>query len=343
MSDERKLVIIDGSSILVTSFWGNAPTQMQRGKTEEEYRNFYGQLLQTSTGIYTNAVYTMLKIVIKIIKEQKPTHIAFVFDKSRDNLIRKQWYSDYKANRRVSPAALQQQFLTVEKALIDMGFKIFLQDGLEADDFAGSLAKKFENDIPVYLVTKDADYLQLVNDNTKVWMIQKDIQTATELIEKYCLESKNIPYKMFEYNPFIVFSEYGLFPEQIIDMKAIQGDSSDNIPGVNGVASAAIPLLQKYKTVEGIYEALDGKSDDELDQLKEDWKGLGIKRSPIKNLLAPLDAKTNMSAKQTAMLSKKLATIMTNIPLNVTLKDLEIHMSREGYYNTLQRLEIKEL
>ena len=343
MNDERKLVIIDGSSLLVTSFWGNAPSQMQRGKTEDDYKNFYGQLLQTKTKIYTNAVYTMLKMVIKIIKEQKPSHIAFVFDKSRDNLLRKQWYKDYKANRRVSPEALQQQFITMEKALIDMGFKVFFQDGLEADDFAGSLAKKFENEIPVYLVTKDADYLQLVNNNTKVWMLQKDIQTATELTEKYCLGNKNIPYKMFEYNPFIVFSEYGIFPEQIIDMKAIQGDSSDNIPGVNGVSSAAIPLLQKYKTVEGIYAALEGKTEEELEAIKEEWKSLGIKRSPIKNLLAPMDLKTNLSAKETALLSKKLATIITDIPLNVTLKDLEIHMSREGYYSTLQRLEISSL
>ena len=124
---------------------------------------------------------------------------------------------------------------------------------------------------------------------------------------------------------------------------AIQGDSSDNIPGVNGVSSAAIPLLQKYKTVEGIYAALEGKTEEELDAIKEEWKSLGIKRSPIKNLLAPMDLKTNLSAKETALLSKKLATIITDIPLNVTLKDLEIHMSREGYYSTLQRLEISSL
>jgi DNA polymerase-1 len=300
--------------------------------------------MKTSTGIYTNAVYTMLSQVIKIIKEQKPSHIAFVFDKSRDTLIRKQWYPQYKANRRQSPQALQTQFQVAETALSKMGFPVFYHDGYEADDFAGSIAKKFENEIPVYLVTKDADYLQLVNDNTRVWMVQKDQQTAQELIEKYCFEDKNIPNKAFEYNPFTVFSEYGLFPEQIVDMKAIQGDSSDNIPGVNGVASAAIPLLQKYKTVEGIYEVLDGKSEEELNQLKEEWKNeLGIKRSPIKYLTAPLDEKTNLSAKETALLSKKLATIMTNLPLNFSLDRLQTSMNRDGYNAVLNWLEIKSL
>lgn len=346
MEQKRKLVIIDGSSMLVTSFWGNSPRQMQQGKTEDDYKNFYSQLLQVQTPqgvIYTNAVYTMLGQVIKLVREQKPTHMAFVFDKSRATLIRKQWYPAYKANRRESPFALQQQFNTIETALTNMGFKVFIREGYEADDLAGSLAKKFEKEIPVYLMTKDADYLQLVNDNTKVWMVQKDAQSATELIEKYCLDASSIPYKSFEYNPFIVFSEYGLFPEQIIDMKALQGDSSDNIPGVNGVASAAIPLLQKYKTVEGIYNVLRGKNEEELNKLKEEWKNLGIKRSPIKSLTSPLDEKTGMSAEENAILSKKLATIMTDISINCSLNDLELHMNKEGYYGTLNWLGIKNL
>jgi len=341
---EPKLVIVDGSSLLTTAFWGTAPTGMQRGKTEEDYKNFYGNLMKTTTGIYTNAVYPMLAQLMKLIREQKPTHMAIVFDKSREGLIRKQWYTGYKANRRITPEALKSQFKVAEGALIKMGFKVFFHDLYEADDFAGSIARKFENQIPVYLVTKDADYLQLVDDNVKVWMLQKDIQSSQALIDKYCQHDLNIPHKTFEYNPFIVFSEYGLWPEQIIDMKAIQGDASDNIPGVNGVSTAAIPLLQKYKTVEGIYEILDGKSEEELEAVKEMWKNeLGLKRSPIKNLTALNDSKTNMTAKETALLSKKLATIITDLPLNITLDDLYLSMSREGYDECLKTLEITKL
>lgn len=344
MENQRKLVIVDGSSMLVTAFWGNSPAQMQRCKTEDEYKNFYSNLLHTQSGIYTNAVYSMLKQVIKIVKEQKPSHMVFVFDKSREMLIRKQWYPNYKANRRESPVALQEQFETIQTALKQMGFQVFSAAGYEADDLAGSIAKRFEQEIPVYLITKDADYLQLVTDKTKVWMVQKDSQTAKELVEKYCQEDLNIPFKTFEYNPFIVFTEFGLFPEQIIDMKALQGDTSDNIPGVNGIASSAIPLLQKYKTVEGIYEVLENKTEAELEALKNEWKDqLGLKRSPIKSLMAPLDQKTNRSAKETAILSKKLATIITNLNVQFGLERLELHMNKEGYYNTLKWLEIKEL
>ena len=341
---EKKLVIVDANGLLVTAFWGTAPPQMQRAKDETEYSAFYSKLMKTSTGIYTNAVYTMLAQIIKIVREQKPTHMAFVFDKSRETLIRKQWYPAYKANRRISPQALRAQIITAQNALSEMGFKVFSMEGYEADDIAGTLAKKFEKEIPTYLVTKDADYLQLVSENTSVWMVQKDIQTATEMVEKYCQESWNIPYKTMEFNPFIVFSEYQLFPEQIVDMKAIQGDSSDNIPGVNGVSAAAIPLLQKYKTVENIYDAIDGKTEDELTEIKNMWKDeLQIKRSPLKNLLAEKDEKTNLSAKGTALLSKKLATIITDVPIDVNLDDLELKLSKEGYYNCLRRLEIKQL
>lgn len=344
MDNNQKLVIIDGSSMLVTAFWGNSPRQMQRAKTEEELKVFYPQLLHTSTGIYTNAVYSMLVNVFKIIREQKPSHIAFVFDKSREKLIRRQWYSDYKGNRRETPEALRQQFITAENALYNMGFKVIFGDGYEADDYAGSIAKKFENQIPVYLVTKDADYLQLVNEKTKVWMVKKDSQTSMELLEKYCLTNKNIPSKMFEYNPFIVFSEYHLFPEQIVDMKAIQGDASDNIPGVNGVSAAAIPLLQRYKTVEGIYSVINGKSDEEIAAIKEEWKiNLGLNRSPMSNLLNPLDKKTGKSAYETALLSKKLATIITDIPLDFNLDDFKCIISKEGYLNVLKQLEIQKL
>ena len=339
-----KLVIVDGSSLLTTAFWGTAPNGMQRGKTEEDYRNFYGSLMKTSTGIYTNAVYPMLSQLMNLIREQKPTHMAIVFDKSRETLIRREWYKEYKANRRITPLALKSQFEIAERVLIDMGFKVFFNERYEADDFAGSIAKKFANEIPVYLMTKDADYLQLIDDNIKVWMLQKDVESAQALVDKYCEHEWNLPRKTFEYNSFIVFSEYGVFPEQIIDMKAIQGDASDNIPGVNGVSSAAIPLLQKYKTVEGIYNVLDGKSETELDSLKELWKNeLGLKRSPIKNLIADKDAKTGMSAKETAMLSKKLATIITNLPLNITLDDLRLVMSREGYNESLKKLEKTKL
>lgn len=340
----EKLLIIDGSSMLVTAFWGTAPKQIQRAKTEEEYALHYSSLMQTSTGIYTNAVYTMLTSIFDIIRKQKPSHMAFCFDMSREGLLRKEWYPNYKANRRITPSALQKQFETIETALKEMGFCVLCGDKYEADDYAGTLAKKFEEQIPVALMTKDADYLQLVNNRTRVWMVQNDNQTREEIAGKYYMDTSEFPLKVMEFNPFIVFGEKGVWPEQIADLKAIQGDSSDNIPGVYNVSAAAIPLLREYKTVEGIYDYIRGADEQRQAQIKEEWKEkLGISRSPLAQLLATEDKKTGMSGEETAMLCKKLATIITDIDIPIKLDDLKVAISREGYNKVLQWLEIKKL
>lgn len=338
----ESLVIIDGSSLLVTAFWGNSPKGLQAADNEADYRTFYGGLLKTSNGIFTNAVYPMLKQVVQLIREQKPTHLAITFDRSRDMLIRKQWYPQYKANRRVSPFALQQQFDTVQRALQMMGVRIFSMDGFEADDIAGSLCCKFREQIPVYLMTKDKDYLQLAGQNSKIWMIQKDQETAEALKEKYCQEEKNIPAKCFEYNELLVLTEHGIMPENVPDQKGLVGDASDNIPGVNGIAEkSAEPLLGEYKTIEAIYEAIETKNEDDL---RRYWEGkLELRPIVLKKLQATDKQKTGLSAKDSALLCKKLATIITDLNVCDNLDDLRISLNREGYQQALDWLEIKKL
>lgn len=284
----------------------------------------------------------MLRQLVLLIKEQKPSHLAVTFDRSRDMLARKQWYPQYKGHRRVSPSALQQQFNTIQKALNMMGVQVFSMDGFEADDIAGSLAKKFEQQIPVYLMTKDNDYLQLVSPYTKVWMVQKDQGTAEALIEKYCEEDKNIPPKCFEYNEMFVMTEHGVMPEHIPDQKGLIGDTSDNIPGVSGIAEkSAIPLLQEYKTIEAIYDAIQNTPEDELRRL---WESkLELRPVVLKKLMASGGQKTGLSAKQSAMLCKRLATIITDLNVCDDLEQLRLKLKREGYMQMLQWLQIKSL
>ena len=175
-------LIIDGSSMLSSSYYGNLPKQILFAKTEEERAKHYDKIMHAADGTYTNGIFTMLRTVLKIIKNQKPDHIAFVFDKTR-NTFRRELYVDYKGTRGETPLPLKQQFILAEEMLQEMGFPVFFSDEYEADDFAGSITEKFWQQDAIVLMTKDADYLQLVSDerNVRAWMVQVSQEKADKL------------------------------------------------------------------------------------------------------------------------------------------------------------------
>lgn len=346
---KKRLLIIDGSCLLSTNYYGNLPPKLKMAHdlSDEEMQKLYRMILHNSEGKYTNAIYGFYKTLVKILNQRDDiTHIAFVFDKSRENLIRKQIYPLYKAQRKPTPEPLKEQFISIEESLTNMGFKVFFKDGYEADDFAGSIVKKFEDEIDIVLLTKDHDYLQLISDKTKLWMMYNDTDKVKELREKYCVEDDELyPDKTFEFNPFITKMEEGVWPEQIADLKSLTGDTSDNIPGVKNVASAAAPLLEKYKTVEGIYEAIEecGDNKKKIKELQEYWKKELEIRSPYNALTKEYDNEYVKSAKESAYLSKRLATINTEVPLDITLSDLKISVNREGFANELNYYNIRSI
>ena len=246
--------------MLVTAYYGNLPKALLFEKDPEKKKELYSQIMKDEHGRYTNALYVMCRTLDKIMTEQKPSHIAIVFDTTRDT-FRREIYPEYKGNRGETPEPLKEQFISAEKMLHEMGYPVFFSTEYEADDLAGSLAKRFESEIPVRIITKDHDYLQLVTDNTLLWLLQKDQDTAIKLMRKYespCDEEDfkelvaSIPAKAFEVTKEKCLSEYGCRPEQIPDLKGIIGDTSDNIPGIKGVSSAASPLLAEYGTLEAI-------------------------------------------------------------------------------------------
>lgn len=323
----NKFILIDGSSMLVTNYYGNLPKALLFEKDPEKKEKLFSQILHNDKGEYTNAMYGMMRTILKIIAEQKPTHMMFAFDMTRDT-FRREKYADYKGNRTDTPLPLKEQFENMEKMLEEIGFQVMYDMKYEADDIVGSVVSKFEKEIPSYIITKDHDYLQLVTDYSRVWLIQTKQETADELQNKYGSEygwnSKlvNIPDKAFEVTPPLCLKEYGVRPEQIPDLKGIQGDSSDNIPGVKGVSSAAIPLLAHYGTLEEIYKAIDACSTDkELKALSTTWKEeLGISRSPMKALVEYRDL---------AFLSKDLAQIRKDYPFTQSLDDFKININKE--------------
>lgn len=331
-------LIIDGSSMLSSSYYGNLPKQILFAKTEEERAKHYDKIMHAPDGTYTNGIFTMLRTVLKILKNQKPDHIAFVFDKTR-NTFRRELYADYKGTRGETPAPLKRQLILAEEMFQEMGFPVFFSDEYEADDFAGSIAEKFWQQDAIVLMTKDADYLQLVSDerNVRAWMVQVSQEKADKLFAAYQVDKErtNLPDKVFEFTEAYFEGEYGLSSgNMVVDWKALAGDSSDNIPGVKGISDkSAVPLLNEYQTVEGLYEALE----EEGTSIEDFWKeSLGLRKGSYKKLTAP-------GAKKSALLSKQLATIRRDIPIAAVLSDFKCIPNREGFLKIVERFGFQSL
>lgn len=271
---KEKLMIIDGSSLL--------------------FRAFYAlPLLNTKEGIYTNGVYGFLTMFYRIIKEKEPDYMAVAFDRSGPT-FRNEIFKDYKSSRTAPPAEIKDQFSMLKEILEAMKIPALDSQEYEADDIAGTLAKNGEKkDLEVILVTGDMDYLQLATDNTEVIVTRRGI-TETE-----------------KYNREGVIEKYGITPEQFIDLNALKGDPSDDIPGVPGIGEkTGLTLIKDYGSLDGVYENI------------EEISGPKRRESLIEN-------------KEIAYLSKKLFTIITDLDLNIELEDLKYE---EPDYDKLEKL-----
>lgn len=230
------MVLVDGNSLL--------------------YRAFYAlPLLHTSDGIYTNGVYGFLTMFNRVMQQEQPSHVAVAFDKDK-HTFRKEMYTDYKANRSVAPDELGGQFALIREVLSALNVSYIEIPGYEGDDIIGALSLLAEEaEMETLIVTGDNDALQLVSERVKVLVNKKGI-TETEL-----------------YDEARVLEKWEVMPDRMIEIKALMGDSSDNIPGVPGVgAKTAIKLIKEYGTLENLYEHLEeigGKMHEKLAQNRD--------------------------------------------------------------------------
>ena len=216
-----KLLLIDGNSVLFRGF----------------YATCYGNIMKTSKGVYTNAVYAFANMLNKAIKMINPDYLVVAFDKGK-HTFRHELAPDYKAGRKQTPEELVGQFDLVREMLDAYHIPYLEYDDIEADDIIGTLSKKFM--IETCILSSDRDMLQLIDDNTSVYMMKKGLSEMAKMDEEALME------------------EWNLKPYQIIEYKGLAGDSSDNIKGVEGVGDkTAIKLLNTYDTCEGIYEHID--------------------------------------------------------------------------------------
>ena len=281
----KKLVLIDGHSILNRAFYG-VPE------------------LTNSEGLHTNAVYGFLNIMFKILDEEKPDYLTVAFDLSAPT-FRHKMYGGYKGTRKPMPHELVEQVPLIKEALTDMNVCVVTKEGYEADDILGTLAKRAEAEgMIVSVVSGDRDLLQLATDNIKI-RIPKTKKGTTEIED---------------YNTAQVVEAYGVTPVEFIDMKALMGDASDNIPGVPGIGEkTAGAIISKYHSIENAYEHVEE--------------------------LTPNKAKNNLKEYyEQAQLSKTLATININTPLEYSFENAGLSdMFTKDAYQLFKRLEFKSI
>lgn len=282
---ENKIVLIDGNSILNRAFYGIPD-------------------LTNSEGMHTNAVYGFLNILLKILDEEKPEYAAVAFDVKHPT-FRHEMYKEYKGTRKPMPEELRQQLPLIKEVLSAMNFKIIEKAGYEADDILGTIAKMAQKEgYLVSLVSGDRDLLQIATDKIKI-RIPKTKKGGTQIED---------------YNTADVIEKYGITPEQIIDLKGLMGDASDNIPGVPSIGEkTAVKILTAYPTVEEAIENVD-------------------------NIKPPRAANALKEHKDLALLSKKLATIKTDCELDFTFNEAKLgDIFNEDAINLFRKLEFKSL
>ncbi|MBQ6840729.1 MAG: DNA polymerase I [Bacilli bacterium] len=259
----KKIVLIDGNNLMFRSYYATA---------------YNGNMMRNSKDFPTNALYGFTTMINKIISEEEPSYIAVAFDIGKN--FRKQEFDFYKEGRNATPEELKMQMPIARNLLDAMGICHLELEPYEADDIIGTLVKKVDedNNFDATIISSDKDLLQLINYETDVKLLK---QTG-----------------YIRYNEKTFFDDYQIEPKKIIDLKALMGDASDNIPGVKGIGEkTALKLLVEYGSLENIYENIDNIKGSVHDKLVND--------------------------KDNAFMSQKIATIYTDVPLKVELENLK--------------------
>lgn len=265
----EKFVIIDGNSLINRAFYGLPP-------------------LKSLSGKLCNAIYGYINMMLSVVSQEKPKYLVCVFDAGK-HTFRHDMFAEYKGTRDKMPEDLHSQLIDLKDLLKKMGILILEKPEIEADDIIGTLTRKFDEDF--LLVSGDKDLLQLINDHTTVMLTQHGIS------------------KTLKVNEQVLQSEFNLKPYQVIELKAIMGDTADNIPGVAGIGKVgANKLISEYQNLDNIYENIENHAK-------------GIKAKLIEH-------------KEMAYLSKELATIKLDVDLEVNLEDclLKLPFNEESYF-----------
>jgi 5'-3' exonuclease len=284
--NRSRLMIVDSMALLFRGFYATAVT---------------GEYMRTQSGLYTNGVYQFTKYLLDAIKRFSPTHVVCAFDMGKET-FRNEMFPAYKANRGEPPMELIPQFDLVRELIEAFNIPIIGVEGYEADDVMGTLSRKaVQEGFEVFLLTGDGDSLQLVDDGITVVMMKKGFGNYEIVSKENLSELKGV-------------NE----PQQIVELKSLMGDASDNIPGCPGVGpKTAIKLLQEFANVDAIYENIDhikGKLKDRL-----------------------------LGNRDLVYLSRELARIRTDVPFECNFEACKISFDREKIEKKFEELEFRSL
>lgn len=288
----KKLILIDGNNLMFRSYYATA---------------YSGNMMKNSKGMPTNALFGFASMLNKIIAEESPSYMAVAFDIGKN--FRKEEYDFYKEGRIETPDELKTQMPIAREILDKMGIKHFELAPYEADDIVGTIVKMTEEDkdFASLIVSSDKDLLQLISDETEVKLLKQQ--------------------GFIRYNHETFVKDYGIEPIRMIDLKALMGDQSDNIPGVKGIGEkTALKLLQEYDSIENLYDNIDKITGKTKEKLEND--------------------------REMAFISKKIATIYKDVHLNINLEDLkyEYNITNElidlfkelEFFSLLKNMEVKK-
>lgn len=281
---KQSVMLVDGMALLFRGFYATS------------YNGYY---MKTASGVPTNGIYGFLKYFLDAIETFEPSHVVCCWDMG-SKTFRTELYDQYKANRGEPPEELIPQFDLIKEVTEAFGTPNIGVSGFEADDCIGTLAREFSQDMDVIILTGDQDILQLVDDRISVAIMKKGQGN-------YAV-----------YKPDVFYEEKGILPPQMVDLKGLMGDTSDNYPGVKGIGEkTALKLLQEYQSIDGVLENLEKVS-----------KGI---RTKIEENLDMLH------------LSRKLAKIHCEAPVSCLLEDSLWQMNHERVKQKFEELEFKSL
>ncbi|MGG1399434.1 5'-3' exonuclease [Bacillus salipaludis] len=281
-NQKPSLMLVDGMALLFRAFYATAVT---------------GQFMINSKGIPTNGIHGFIKHLFTAVSSFKPSHVAVCWDMG-SKTFRTELFNDYKGNRGEAPVELIPQFDLVKEVVESFDIPNIGMVGFEADDCIGTIARQLSGHANVSILTGDQDILQLLDDSISVILLKKGY--GNYLV----------------HTPETFFEEKGITPRQMIDLKALMGDPSDNYPGVKGIGEkTALKLLKEYNHVEGIISNLDGLSKSIKAKIEQDLEMLHL--------------------------SRRLAEIKCDVPVNIALEDAGLKIVKEKALNKLTELELR--
>ena len=309
------MLIVDGSSLLATSYYASLPRAIRKEKDDEKKEELYPTLLKNDgNGHYCNALELFFHTLFTIMTFQRPSHLVVCWDAGR-NTFRKELWQLYKSNRQSTPTPLRQQFELAYEICDQLGIAQVRDSRYEADDFAGTIASKMSSQIPVRIYTRDKDYFQLINDRVKIWYGMADLKKVKEWRKVHHMPPC-LPSRVVLIDRHVLKKEFGYYPESVPMIKCLFGDASDNIPGVSGMGeSRSIKLAAHYASLDELYQDVEhAKSKNERKNLNRLWRSWGIYVSPY-TALTKKATQDRKSAKEMAQICYTLGKIRTDLDL----------------------------